>query len=119
MKLLLDSCVWGGATRTLREAGFDVVHAADWPIDPGDEQVLTVARSEGRVVVTLDKDFGTLAVMQGRPHCGIVRLVDVSAMRQGRACVEVLSMYADELASGAIVTVEPGRVRIRPAQEGN
>lgn len=34
MKLLLDSCVWGGARRELTAAGHDVVAAADWPKIP-------------------------------------------------------------------------------------
>lgn len=30
-------------------------------------------------------------------------------------CVDILDRYGQELAAGAIVTVEPGRIRIRPA----
>ncbi|MCS7003085.1 MAG: DUF5615 family PIN-like protein [Gammaproteobacteria bacterium] len=33
-----------------------------------------MALDERRVLVTLDKDFGALAVVFGKPHCGIVRL---------------------------------------------
>jgi predicted nuclease of predicted toxin-antitoxin system len=36
----------------------------DWAKDPGDEEILTQAHREGRVLVTLDKDFGELAVVQ-------------------------------------------------------
>lgn len=60
MKLLLDSCVWGGAVARLRAAGHDVVWSGDWPADPGDEEILAHALAEGRVLVTLDKDFGEL-----------------------------------------------------------
>jgi predicted nuclease of predicted toxin-antitoxin system len=65
------------------------------------------------VLVTLDKDFGELAVREGRRHAGIIRLVDISATSQAGACIQVLERYAEELRSGAIVTVEPGRVRLR------
>jgi len=67
------------------------------------------------VLVTLDKDFGELAVAFGRPHSGLVRLVGMSAREQGPICVDILNRYGEELAAGAIVTVEPGRIRIRPA----
>ena len=43
MKLLLDSCVWGGAAGRLRAAGHDVAWSGDWPADPGDEEVLARA----------------------------------------------------------------------------
>jgi predicted nuclease of predicted toxin-antitoxin system len=65
------------------------------------------------VLVTLDKDFGELAVREGRPHSGIVRLVDISATSQAGACIQALDRYSEELRNGAIVTIEPGRVRLR------
>ena len=65
--------------------------------------------------MTLDKDFGELAVAFGRPHSGLVRLVGLSAREQGPISVDVLDRYGQELAGGAIVVVEPGRIRIRPA----
>jgi len=49
MKVLLDTCVWGGAKEQLTAAGHDVVCAADWEKDPGDEEILARAHSEGRV----------------------------------------------------------------------
>jgi predicted nuclease of predicted toxin-antitoxin system len=118
MKLLLDSCVWGKAAQALRDAGHDVLCAADWPSDPGDQRILEAAVEGDRVVVTLDKDFGTLAFLKRQSHCGMIRLVDISATRQAMACLSAMGLYARELAEHAIVTVEPGRVRVRlpPAQ---
>jgi predicted nuclease of predicted toxin-antitoxin system len=116
MKLLLDACVWGGAVKGLVDAGHDVVWAGDWNEDPGDEEILAVARSQGRVVVTLDKDFGELAVVRGLPHSGIVRLVNQSATKQAAVCLHVLAVHGDELDAGAIVTAEPGRFRVRPPE---
>lgn len=113
MKLLLDSCVWGKAAQPLRNAGHDVVYAGNWPQDPGDEQILATAASEQRVVVTLDKDFGTLAFLKKQRHHGIIRLVDISATRQAEACLKVIAQYGDVLRQQGIVTVEPGRVRVR------
>ena len=43
------------------------------------------------------------------------RLVNISARQQGAVCQQVFARYGDELTRGAIVTVEAGRVRIRPA----
>jgi predicted nuclease of predicted toxin-antitoxin system len=69
------------------------------------------------VLVTLDKDFGELGVLRQAPHCGIVRLVNFRAADQGRACAQVLERHAEDLRRGALITAEPGRVRIRQRVE--
>ncbi len=109
----MDACVWGGAKAALLDAGHDVIWAGDWPEDPGDSIILELAHSGGRVLVTLDKDFGELAVLRRQSHSGIVRLVNWQARQQAQACIQVLNRYGEELQQGALVTAEPGRVRIR------
>ena|SRR5947209_1630694 len=118
MKLLLDTCVWGGAKADLLAAGHAVLWTGDLAQDPGDEDILAQAHREERVLVTLDKDFGELAIRRSLPHRGIVRLVNFAALRQGAVCHQVLVQYGDELTRGAIITVEAGRVRIRPPDVG-
>jgi len=116
MKLLLDTCVWGGGLGILREAGHDVIWSGDWAQDPGDVEILEIARQEGRVLVTLDKDFGELAIVRGMPHSGILRLLGISAIQQAPVCLNVISLHGSELEKGAIITVEPGRLRVRPPE---
>lgn len=119
MKLLLDSCVWGGAVGRLRAAGHDVIWSGDWPADPGDEEILARALAEGRVLVTLDKDFGELAIVFDLPHAGILRLVGLSARQQAEVMLKVLEAHGDDLAAGAIITAEAGRLRLRlPSADG-
>jgi predicted nuclease of predicted toxin-antitoxin system len=115
VKLLLDTCLSGGAAGEVAAEGHDVVWTGSWVSDPGDEAILAYAHAEGRILITLDKDFGELAIVFGRPHCGIVRLVNLSVRRQAAVCLRVLALYGDELQAGAIVTAEEGRVRIRPS----
>jgi predicted nuclease of predicted toxin-antitoxin system len=113
VKILLDSCVWGGAAKPITDAGHEVDWVGHWDGDPGDEAILNRAHSAGTVLVTLDKDFGELAIVRGAPHAGIVRVVGLAARAQGPAVVEVLGTYQAELKAGAIVTVYATRVRIR------
>lgn len=113
MKVLLDSCVWGSARVAVQAAGHEVAWVRDWPSDPGDAEILRVAHEEGRVLATLDKDFGELAVVKGAPHAGIVRLVGLRAREQGPVLAEILATYEQELREGAILTVSPDRVRVR------
>lgn len=114
MKVLLDSCVWGGVRKALSDAGHDVVWAGDWSTDPGDEEILDRAHQEARVLVTLDKDFGELAIVRGLQHSGLIRLVDLSTSELARISIAVLAKYGRELEAGAIITVEAARVRVRP-----
>ncbi|MDM3851593.1 MAG: DUF5615 family PIN-like protein [Aphanizomenon gracile PMC627.10] len=78
MKILLDTCINARVLTDLQTAEYDVIWSGDWPKDPGDEEILATAYREGRILVTLDKDFGELAILRGNPHCGILRLVNLS-----------------------------------------
>lgn len=113
MKVLLDSCIWPGAKDQIEDAGHEVEWVGDWDTDPGDEEILAHAARNGQVIITLDKDFGELAVAFGNEHAGIVRLVDVRHTEQAPMSVELLSAYGAEIEQRAIVTAEPGRVRVR------
>ena len=64
--------------------------------------------------MTLDKNFGELAVVRGEPHCGIVRLLDCSVKRQAAMCELVLARHGESLIAGGIVPAESGRLRIHP-----
>ncbi len=113
MRVLLDTCIWGGVAKSLSAAGHDVVWSGDWEADPGDEEILATAFRESRVLVTLDKDFGTLAFLHGRPHAGILRLVNLTTRQQAAVCAEILDRFGPALENGAVVTAESDRVRVR------
>ncbi len=113
MRVLLDTCVWGGAMEYLKAIGHDVTWSGSWSEDPGDEAILSFAHREHRILITLDKDFGELIFLRGMKHSGVVRLVGFRAQLQGPACAKILDLYSKELLAGAIVTTEPGKIRIR------
>lgn len=113
MKILLDSCMGIGVFRALQNAGHDVVSIGINEKDPGDEAVLNRAFQEKRVLVTLDKDFGELAIIFGKPHSGILRLVGLSMTNQIKICIQVLETHGPMLIHGALITAEISRLRIR------
>jgi predicted nuclease of predicted toxin-antitoxin system len=55
VKILLDTCVWGGVREALRLRGHDEICTEEWGSDPGDEEILELAHAQGRVLVILDK----------------------------------------------------------------
>jgi predicted nuclease of predicted toxin-antitoxin system len=114
----LDSCIWPGAKPELQRAGHEAEWVGDWGVDPGDEEVLTHAVQNTQVLVTLDKDFGELAVALGARHAGIIRLVDFRYLQQGPVCALVIRQHEADLMRGAIVTVERGRIRVRLPDAG-
>lgn len=116
MKILLDTCITARVLTDLLAVGYDVVWSGNWSEDPGDEEILATAYREGRILVTLDKDFGELAIVRRNPHCGILRLVNLTTSEQSIVCLRVLQLYGNELVLGAIVTAELGRVRVRPPE---
>jgi predicted nuclease of predicted toxin-antitoxin system len=113
MKILLDTCVWGKAVSLLSDAGHDVIWAGSWEKDPGDREILHIAFSDNRILITLDKDFGELAILQGLPHTGIIRLVGFSSSEQGVVSLQIIEKYSKELSESAIITVDQNRTRIR------
>ena len=98
----------------LRSEGHEVQWVGDWSGDPGDKHILgATAAAHGQVLVTLDQDFGELAVLYRRSHAGFVRPVNLRAQDQRPVCAAALRRYGTELEQGAIVTAEKQRVRIR------
>jgi len=113
MKLLVDACAGQRLANRLRQAGHDVDFAGDWPRNAEDDEILEAAHGQQRVVITRDKDFGTLAVRDKLRHCGIVRLVELPPTRELDSCLSVLTRHEADLARGALITVEPHRIRVR------
>ena len=106
-----DTCVWGGASSELRSAGHDVIWAGEWPDDPGDDEILDRAHREGRMLVTLDKDFGgELAVFSGSsPIRELSGWSTSEPDKQAPACLRVVDLHEEDLKSRAIITVEPNQ----------
>ena len=72
MRFLADESCDFAAVRVLRQASYDVTAIAE--INPAidDSAVLSLARSEDRILLTEDKDFGLLAYAGGKHSAGIV-----------------------------------------------
>ena len=73
--LLADENIHPAVVHFLRQQRYDVWSVVGQGlIGQGDEEVLRAGYDNGRVVLTHDSDFGTLAVAQNRPIVGIIYL---------------------------------------------
>jgi len=114
LKLLADENCPRALVIRLRERGHDVVWIRE--VSPGapDDAVLLRARSENRVLLTFDKDFGEIAFRVGLPPTSGVILLRVSLSAPdavARAIADALDAHPGW--EGAFSVVEDSRVRRR------
>ena len=77
MNFLVNRCAGRGLTQWLQSQGRNSRDARELGPDPGDRALLERAVSENRILITMDKDFGELIHLHGRPHTGLIRLPEV------------------------------------------
>jgi len=116
MRILLDmnlSPTWVGF---LEQEGFEAVHCASVGAPAAsDADIMEWARQRDHVVFTHDMDFSALLAVTGAtgPSVLQVRAQDVLPGAIGRDVVRVLTMRADAFSSGAIVTIDKVKSRVR------
>ena len=112
MKFLVDRCAGRRLADWLRSKGHDVIEARELGPDPGDRALLERAEAEGRILITIDTDFGKLVHLHRIPHAGLVRLPDVPAQQRIDVTAELIEHHGEALEAQAVVTVRDGRLRI-------
>ena len=117
MKFLIDNALSPAVSEALRRAGHDSVHAREIDLqDAADDVLFDRAATEERVVVSADTDFGMLLAVRGASRPSVI-LFRHGAERRPDRQVALLLLHLegldDSLEAGALVTIEPTRIRIR------
>ena len=114
MKFLVDVGVSKKVEQWLKENGYDVKAVRDINPKAGDSEILHIAIAEGRMVITMDKDFGELVYNSGKKHSGVLllRLEDANGEQKVEIVKKVLCEYADKIETKFCV-FQDGRLRIK------
>jgi predicted nuclease of predicted toxin-antitoxin system len=114
VKCVADENVDSSIVRALRDSGHDVWYVAEEAIGIDDTEVLEKAATDKALLLTGDKDFGTLVFRQGRATAGVrlLRLVGLSTREKARLVATALLQHEDEL-TGAFSVLTPTTLRVR------
>jgi predicted nuclease of predicted toxin-antitoxin system len=117
--LLIDANLSPKVAVALSKSGLESVHVGDVGLlTAPDQRILAYAEANGFVIVSADSDFGELlAASRGatRPSAVLLRSADrLTSDEQAALLAANLPQIADDLESGAVVTIARGRMRIRP-----
>ncbi|QIR36778.1 DUF5615 family PIN-like protein [Tolypothrix sp. PCC 7910] len=116
MKILIDMNLSPDWVPVLESAGFAAVH---WSTigNPSatDKEIMAWALTNDYIVFTHDLDFGTLLAMTqaDAPSVIQVRSQDILPAKLGNLVINALRQFQQELAMGALVTVDEAKAKVR------
>ena len=115
MRWLIDECVDAALAAQLRNAGYDVTYMSDVEPRANDAEVIRLAHSENRLLLTEDKDYGELVFRQAKPVPGIVLLrIDPARRVLKEARLQAAIDRFGEGLFGRYTVIEEARYRSRP-----
>ena len=115
MRILADQDVYAATVAFLRGHGHDVVTASEVALSrASDTDLLHAARSDGRILLTRDRDFGGLMFVDASAG-GVIylRVLPSTLIAVHDELARVLGQYDEQELLNALVVVEPGRHRLR------
>lgn len=114
-RFLADENMAAPLVSALREAGWDSAYVAESRPGISDDAVLHWAGSEGRILLTEDKDFGELVFRMKRNIPGVLmlRMPDCPWPQRWTRLEAILRRHSDRL-EGAFVVIRVQTVRFRP-----
>jgi predicted nuclease of predicted toxin-antitoxin system len=114
-KFLANENMPGAAVEAARRAGVDITWVRELSPGISDDAVLALAQTEGRVLVTFDKDFGDMAFDQGKtatPGVILLRPRLRSPNHVAQFTVTLLTQPIDW--TGNFSVAQEGRLRVVP-----
>ncbi len=116
MKVLLDENLSPAHAARLRETGHDAIAVPDiGPSSASDAEVRSVAIAQGRILVTLDADFGNILRYPVAHTPGVIwlRLHPPAETKIQEALERCLTKLAYNVLAAKLVVVDEDKIRIR------
>ncbi len=116
MRILVDMNLSPRWVDVLADAGIESIHwSSVGETTASDSFIMAFAKGAGYVVLTHDLDFGSiLAATHGdKPSVIQIRSGTLSTAAIGPFVIKTLIQMEAEIDSGALLTIEPPRARIR------
>ena len=113
MNFLLDVNASGAVARWLIDRGHNVAEVGQKDPIMSDDEILSWAVRERRIIVTTDNDFEEMIWRQGKSHCGVLRLENLPRSQRKALVHDVLDRHSKDLESGAIVIALSRKFRVR------
>lgn len=115
MRFLADQDVYAATVERLRDGGHDVETVARLGLAiSSDEDILRTAHTDGRVLLTRDRDYGNLVFVQAL-RAGVIylRMLPSTMAAVHDELDNLLEKHAEQELRASFVVVEPARHRMR------
>ena len=117
MKLLVDANLSPVVAEQLRLAGHDATHVRDHGLANSlDPEIALFAAVREMTIVSADSDFAMLLALTSGMAPSLVLLRSADALTPGEQAAMLtanLPAVEDDLTAGSVVSIRPGRLRVR------
>jgi len=117
MRFLIDNALSPVVAEGLRQADHDAIHVRNLGLAAADDKtIFEYADRDQRVIVSADTDFGTILAIRNVPKPSVILFRGATPRNpidQAKLLIANLGEIAPSIENGAVVVLEPQRIRIR------
>ena len=117
MRFLIDNALSPVVAEGLRQADHEAIHVRDLGLAAADDEtIFEHADRDQRVIVSADTDFGTILAMRNAASPSVILFRGATPRNpigQVKLLIANLAAIAPSIERGAVVVLEPQRIRVR------
>ncbi len=116
LRLIADVHISPLTVTALNLQGYDIIRSTDFlPPNAADSEILELARTENRIILTQDLDFSMLIALSkhDRPSLITLRMPFPEPKLVTQRLLDVLPNLTQDLIEGSAITIDNDSIRIR------